>query len=131
MRCFVAIELSQRVRGKIAEVQRRLGNTDVTSASFLPATATHLYVGLDAPVRGLHVYRTRAAVPGASDFRGREDCIAGTAGCEGLGGDGLGAPAFLTRICDAKVVTAADGRVDLFLTAGNGSSPFRAIRLDP
>lgn len=116
-----------------ATLRTQLGNPDITSASMLLATATHLYVGLDDPVHGLHVFRARAAVPVISDFTGLDGCIAGTGTprCEGLGGDGLGAPAFLTRIFDAKVVTAADGRVDLFLTAGNGSSPFRVIRMDP
>ena len=114
-----------------ATYRTRLGYPGVTAASMLLATATHLYVGLDDPARGLHVFRTRVALPGVSDFTGRDGCAAGTPGCQGLGGDGLGAPAFLTRILDAKVVTAADGRVDLFLTAGNGNSPFRVIRMDP
>jgi hypothetical protein len=109
----------------------KLGSDTVASASMLLATATHLYLGLDDDTRGLRVFRTRVALPGVSDFTGRDGCAAGTPGCQGLGGDGLGAPAFLTRILDAKVVTAADGRVDLFLTAGNGSSPFRVIRMDP
>ena len=97
----------------------------------LLATSTHLYLGLDDHARGLHVFRTRAALPGMSDFTGRDGCVAGTEGCEGLGGDGLGDAAYLKRIFDAKVVTGADGHVELFLTAGNGSSPFRVIRMDP
>ncbi len=112
-------------------LRTRLGNPGVTAASMLLATSTHLYLGLDDPARGLHVFRTRAALPGVSDFTGRDGCVAGTEGCEGLGGDGLGDAAYLKRIFDAKVVTGADGHVELFLTAGNGSSPVRVIRMDP
>lgn len=94
-----------------------LGYPAVTAASMLLATPTHLYIGLDDPVAGLHVFRTRAAVPAISDF-------------EGLGGGVFGGTT-LKRIFDAKVVTGPDGRVDLFLTAGDGSSPVSVIRLDP
>lgn len=112
-------------------LRSRLGQPDATAASMLLATPTHLYVGLDDPVRGIHVFRTRAVSPGLSDFTGRDGCVAGTAGCEGLGGDGMGAPGALTRIFDAKVITGADGRVDLFLTAGDGQVPVTLVRMDP
>ncbi|ABS26274.1 hypothetical protein [Anaeromyxobacter sp. Fw109-5] len=102
-----------------ATLRTRLGHPGVTAASMLLATPTHLYVGLDDPVAGLHVLRTRAALPAISDF-------------EGLGGAVFGAPGTtLKRIFDAKVVTGADGRADVFLTAGDGNSAVSVIRMDP
>ncbi|WP_242341183.1 DUF11 domain-containing protein [Anaeromyxobacter sp. SG66] len=113
-----------------AAYRTRLGYPGVTAASMLLATPSHLYLGLDDPGAGLHVFRTRAALPAISDFTGLDGCAAGTPGCQGLGGDGLGTPA-LTHILDAKLVSSPDGRTDLFFTARGGSSPFQLIRMDP
>jgi hypothetical protein len=109
----------------------RLGKATATSATLLVATPTHLLVGFDDPSAGIHVFRTSVATPiFESDFTGRDGCLAGTAGCEGLGGDGLGAPGQLVRIFDAKAI-AVDGRTDVYLTAGDGAGPVEVVRLSP
>jgi hypothetical protein len=107
----------------------RLGRPDVTSATLLVATPTHLYVGFDDPVRGIHVYRTSVARPTqASDFSGHDGCVAGSSTCEGLGGDGFGEGARLARIFDATTI-ASPGHTDLYLTAGNGTDAVRVVRI--
>jgi len=117
------------VAGDAADLTR-FGQDTADAASLLVATPTHLWVGLDDPVRGVHVFRTAADRPGlASDFTGRSGCTAGTAGCEGFGGDGFGSPSVLARIFDAKAVSTADGATDLVLTAGDGSAPVRVVLL--
>jgi hypothetical protein len=114
-----------------ADLRTRLGHPGVAAASLLVATPGHLYLGLDDPGAGVHLYRTAAARPStAADFTGADGCLAGTAGCEGLGGDGLGDPATLVRIFDAKAIPAADGTTDLYLTAGDGVAPVRVIRVE-
>ncbi len=110
----------------------RLGQATATSASLLVATPTHLFVGLDDPTRGVHLFRT--AVPDslvASDFTGRDGCLAGTPACEGIGGDGFGAPAQLVRIFDATAIQTPDGHAAVYLTAGDGVGPARAVRVTP
>jgi hypothetical protein len=108
----------------------RFGYTTATAASLLVATPEHLYVGLDDAVRGIHLFRTSVDRPVlASDFSGRDDCTAGSTGCQGFGGDGLGEPSVLHRIFDAKTIPSADGRSDLYLTAGDGSAPVRVLAL--
>ena len=67
----------------------------------------------------------------ASDFTGRDGCLAGTAGCEGIGGDGFGAPAQLVRIFDAKAIPTPDGSTDVYLTTGDGIGPARVVRVMP
>jgi hypothetical protein len=108
----------------------RFGKPNASAASLLVATPKHLYVGLDDPVSGIHVFRASVERPiTLSDFTGRDGCAAGTGGCEGLGGDGLGDPLVLERIFDAKAITAPDGSTGVVFTAGNGSAPFRVIRI--
>lgn len=107
-----------------------LASPTATAASLLVGTPTHLFVGFDDPVAGLRVFRTRVARPtAAADFTGRGGCVAGTVGCEGLGGDGLGAA--LTRIFDAKAIATPEGRTDVFVSAGNGTDPVQVVRLAP
>jgi hypothetical protein len=109
----------------------RLGNPGATAASLLVATPKHLYVGLDDPGSGIHVFRTAADAPSnVGDFTGRDGCVAGTIGCEGIGGDGMGDPSTLIRIFDARAIAASDGTTDVYLTAGDGiSAPVRVIRV--
>jgi hypothetical protein len=112
-----------------AGFRTRLGRASASAATLLVATPTHLFVGFDDPA-GVQVFRTRVADPAvASDFTGKDGCLAGTTGCEGLGSDGLGAT--LTRIFDAKAVATPEGRTDLFLTAGDGVGPAHVVRLAP
>jgi hypothetical protein len=116
-----------------ASFRTQLANSQLANpqvrASLLVATPTALFVGFDDPVT---LFRTRVADPAiASDFTGKDGCIAGTAGCEGIGGDGLGAPGVLLRIFDAKAIATPEGRTDLFLTAGDGVAPVRLVRVSP
>jgi hypothetical protein len=107
----------------------RFGHASATAASLLVATDRHLYVGLDDPARGVHVFRTAVDRPSrASDFTGRDGCVAETDACEGFGGDGLGEPSVLLRIFDAKAIRSPDGN-DLYLTAGDGAAPVRVLVL--
>jgi hypothetical protein len=101
------------------------GNTRIT---LLLATARHLYVGFNNPA-GAHVYRTASSTPAAvGDFTGRGGCLAGTAGCVGLGGQGLGAGADVTQLHASTVLTDA-GRDFVYLTAGTAASAVRVLRL--
>lgn len=109
----------------------RFGKPGATAAALLLATSTHLWVGLDDPEGGVHLFRTSADEPAlSSDFVGQGGCVAGTAGCQGFGGDGFGAPANLTRIFDAKAIEWSGG-TDLILAVGNGTSPAKIVRVAP
>lgn len=105
----------------------RFGHSTATAATLLVATPNHLYMGLDDGVRGVHVFRTSVDRPALSDFTGREGCTAGTAGCQGIGGDGFGEPGTLVRIFDAKAIPTAAGPTDVYLTAGDGSAAVRVV----
>jgi hypothetical protein len=110
----------------------QLGKATATAATLLVSTPTHLFVGFDDPVAGIHVFRTSVPAPTVeSDFTGRDGCLAGTPGCEGLGGDGVGAPAVLTRIFDAKAIDTPEGGTDLYLTTGDGTGPVHVVRMSP
>jgi hypothetical protein len=114
-----------------ASYRTSFGKPGASAASLLLSTGTQLYVGLDDDAAGIHLFRSAADVPaGLSDFVGRDGCIAGSTGCEGIGGDGLGAPDALRRIFDAKVIEWSGG-TDLVLTAGDGSGPVRVVRVAP
>jgi hypothetical protein len=113
-----------------ASFRTRFGKPNAKEATLLVATPTHLYVGLD-DLSGVHLFRTAVAKPAlASDFSGKDGCVAGTAGCEGIGGDGFGQGAAMSRILDAKAI-ASGGRVDVVVAAGNGTSPVRIVRVAP
>jgi hypothetical protein len=108
----------------------RFGRADAV-ASLLLATETDLWIGFDGDVHGIGLFRTSAEVPSAaSDFRGRDGCSAGSPDCQGIGGDGFGAPATFTRIFDGKAIEWSGG-TDLVLAAGNGSGPVRIVRVAP
>ena len=109
----------------------RFGKPGASAATLLLVTATHLWVGLDDDSGGVHLFRTSVDAPlGLSDFVGQGGCVAGTAGCEGFGGDGFGAPAANTRILDAKVI-AWSGGTDLVLAVGDGTNPVKLVRVAP
>ncbi len=115
-----------------AGYRTRLGKATASAATLLVSTPTHLFVGFDDPVAGIHVFRTSVAAPALeSDFTGGGGCLAGTPGCDGLGGDGVGAPAVLTRIFDAKAIATPEGRTDLFLTTGDGTHAAQVVRMSP
>jgi hypothetical protein len=108
----------------------RFGRADAV-ASLLLATETDLWIGFDGPVGGIRLFRTPADVPAAaSDFRGKDGCIAAEPACEGVGGDGFGTPATLTRILDGKAIDWSGG-TDLILAAGDGAGPVRIVRVAP
>jgi len=107
----------------------QLGDTGSTRATLLVATGGWLYLGLEGSPSGVRLFRTSAAVPAAEgDFLGQGGCAAGSAGCQGLGGDGLGDPARNTRFLDARALAPAGGP-GLYLTSGNGTDPVRVHRL--
>jgi hypothetical protein len=96
-----------------------------TAVTLLAATSTHLYVGFDN-AGGVQLYRSVTATPGTSaDFTGQGGCSAGSASCQGLGGNGVGAAA--TRIFDARALTY-NGRDYLYLTAGTGTAGVSVFR---
>ncbi|WP_375765457.1 hypothetical protein NR798_27510 [Archangium gephyra] len=104
----------------------QFNDPDNASISLLVATANALYVGFDNASRGAVVLRTSTTAPiSRGDFTGKEVCSAALfpTGCEGLGGNGLGAGA--TRIFDGKAL----GTGSLYLTAGNGTGPAGLYRL--
>jgi len=99
-----------------------------TRITLLAATSSRLYVGYNNAA-GVVLYRSRVSAPSSrADFEGAAGCDASQApsSCDGLGGRGLGAGA--TRIFDGRVLTYG-GKDYVYLTAGNGSSGFRAFRL--
>jgi len=106
----------------------QLGVASNGAASLLLATSHYLYLGFDNAETGVQVYRTEAAPTSALDFRGRDGCVAGTAGCQGLGGNGLGLGTTVTRLFDAKAVTAG-GVTTVYLAAGDATSPLRLFAI--
>ncbi len=108
----------------------RFGRVDAVGALLL-ATATELWIGFDGAKGGIALFRTSADAPAvASDFRGAAGCAAGAPACEGIGGDGFGAPATFSRIFDAEAIDWRGG-TDLFLAAGDGAGPVRIVRVAP
>ncbi|HEY0096263.1 MAG TPA: hypothetical protein VGB96_18180, partial [Archangium sp.] len=97
-----------------------------TALSLLVATSRSLFVGFDNGTQGVVVLRTSHPQPALrSDFTGADECSAAQhpAGCEGLGGSGLGEG--VTRIFDGKAL----GTGTVYLTAGTGSGPAGLYRL--
>jgi hypothetical protein len=113
-----------------SSLRTRFGRPDAV-ATLLLATEWDLWIGFDGPQSGIGLFRTSAAVPAvASDFMGKDGCSAGAPGCEGIGGDGFGAPAALRRIFDAKAIDWSGG-TDLVLAVGDGTGPVRIVRVAP
>ncbi|QRK07057.1 hypothetical protein JQX13_44570 [Archangium violaceum] len=97
------------------------------SLSLLVATTKALYVGFDNGERGVVLLRAVTAAPlNRDDFKGMGDCSAAQypAGCEGLGGNGLGVGA--TRVFDGRTI---GGTGSVYLTAGDGTGPAGLFRL--
>lgn len=102
-----------------------------TALSLLKATSRSLFVGFNNGTKGAVVLRSSGATPiptARGDFVGTGGCSAAqlASGCEGVGGNGLGAGA--TRLFDG-VVAGATGFESLYLTAGNGTGPAGLYRL--
>lgn len=98
-----------------------------TSIGLLVATPTALFVGFNN-ASGIQVFKTGVTFPTVrSDFAGTTGCVAGVAGCAGLGSNGLGAPALTTQILDARALTFGTGSW-LYLVAGNGTGAVRVWR---
>ncbi|HSP77922.1 MAG TPA: dickkopf-related protein [Myxococcaceae bacterium] len=104
-------------------------NASNTRLTLLAVSGGHLYVGYDNAVDGVEVYRSAVPVPASrADFTGEGGCQADAAGCEGLGGNGFGAPADNTRFLDA-VPVPSEGRGWLYVSVGGGASgPVRLYR---
>ncbi|MCM2333888.1 MAG: hypothetical protein NDI82_08055 [Anaeromyxobacteraceae bacterium] len=105
----------------------QLGDPTNGAVSVLLATPRYLYLGFDNAVTGVQLYRSEVAPASPRDFRGLDGCPAGTAGCQGLGGNGLGIPG-LTRFFEARAVTAG-GATTVYLAAGDGTAPLRLFAL--
>ncbi|HEX5748196.1 MAG TPA: dickkopf-related protein [Archangium sp.] len=100
-----------------------------TRLTLLAINRGYLYVGFDNAVDGAVVYRSAVEVPASrSDFTGQGGCVASTAGCAGLGGNGFGQPSVNTRLGDA--VTLVDGeRGFLYVPVSGGpGTPVRLYR---
>ncbi|MBK9515878.1 MAG: hypothetical protein IPO09_00740 [Anaeromyxobacter sp.] len=95
--------------------------------SVLLATARYLYLGFDDAVNGAQLFRAAVAPTRLSDFKGRDGCSVGAAGCVGLGGAGFGAPA-RTRFLDARAL-AAGGQTTVYVAAGDASGPLQLFAL--
>ncbi len=99
-----------------------------TSIGLLAATASSLFVGFNN-AGGVVIYKTTAVAPAArSDFRGASGCVASGPACQGLGNNGLGAPASNRQIFDSRVLTFA-GSSWLYLVTGNGTSAVQVWRI--
>ena len=106
----------------------QLGDPSNGAASLLVATPRWLYVGFDNAATGVQLYRTDRDATSIGEFQGRAGCAAGTPGCEGLGGNGLGDPG-VTRVLDARALTVG-GETALWVVAGDGVGPARLFRVE-
>lgn len=100
------------------------------AATVLAASPSHLYVGFNR-LGGARLFRTANPNPASlSDFTGQGGCVAGSAGCQGLGGDGFG-DSRNARFFDARVITDGQGNIALYVSAGDGSPavPVRVYRI--
>ena len=108
----------------------QLNDAANTTIGLLAATANTLFIGFNN-ASGVQIFKTTAATPTLrSDFTGQLGCVAGVAGCNGLGGKGLGAPATNTRILDAKAMTF-NAQSWLYVVAGNATAPVQVFRVSP
>jgi hypothetical protein len=88
------------------------------AATLLAASSRYLYLGFNRAA-GARVFRTANLAPTSlTDFEGQAGCTAGSAGCQGLGGDGFGDPRN-AHLLDARVITDALGNTALFVSAGD------------
>jgi hypothetical protein len=95
--------------------------------SVLAATPRWLYVGFDDATTGVQLYRAAGAPRSLADLKGKGGCAAGSAGCEGLGGNGFGV-ARNARVLDARVLDAGSGP-ELWLLVGDGAAPASVHRV--
>ncbi|HYO67818.1 MAG TPA: hypothetical protein VEU33_17220 [Archangium sp.] len=104
-------------------------NPNNTRLTLLAVNGDALYVGFDNAVDGAVVYRSAVEMPASrSDFTGQGGCLAATAGCVGLGGNGFGQRSVNTRLGEAA--TLADGeRGFLYVPVSGGpGTPVRLYR---
>ena len=103
-------------------------NPNNAAITLLVATQDFLYVGFDNSVDGVFLVRTAADAPTAmSDFEGDSSCVAGVAGCEGIGGNGFGDPATNPQFLSSLAI-AGSGTEYLYLLTGGGSGPLQLYR---
>jgi hypothetical protein len=104
------------------------GNPNNSHLAMIGSSGSYLIFGFDNGVDGLIIYRTANPAPTSiADFEGQGACTAGTAGCEGLGGNGLGSPMDNTRIFSSAIVSVS-GEEFLYLASGDGVNPVRVYR---
>jgi hypothetical protein len=101
------------------------------NATVLVATSTHLYLGFNG-TSGVQLFRTSNPAPsGLADFQGAAGCAAGTAGCQGQGGDGFG-DASLKRFLGAHAFDFGAGPL-LYVSVGDTAAippaPARLFRI--
>ena len=106
----------------------QLGDGTNGAVTLLLTTPHWLYVGFDNASTGIQVYRASTAPKSTGDFSGKNGCIAGTPGCQGLGGNGFGDPT-VTHIFDAKALTFG-GATAVWLAVGDGSGPVKIYSLE-
>ncbi|HVP67812.1 MAG TPA: hypothetical protein VMT17_11175 [Anaeromyxobacteraceae bacterium] len=105
----------------------QLGDETNGAAAVLAATPQWLYLGLENASTGFQLYRASVAPQGIGDFVGLNGCVAGTAGCQGVGGNGFGNRA-ATRIFDARALTVG-GVTSLWMVVGDGSGPMSVYKV--
>jgi len=104
----------------------QLGDETNGAATVLVATQHWLYLGYDNGSSGVQLYRAALAPAAVSDFVGTNGCVAGSAGCQGIGGSGFGDR--VTRVFDARAVTVG-GNSELWIAVGDGTGPVRVYRI--
>jgi hypothetical protein len=105
----------------------QLGDPNNGAIGLLLATQRYLYLGFDNAVTGLQLFRTEVVPATLGAFRGRDGCVAGATGCQGLGGNGFGAPA-VTRLFGAAALTSV-GSTTVYVAAGDATGPLRLYAL--
>jgi hypothetical protein len=105
----------------------QMGDETNGAATVLVATPLWLYLGFDNGSTGVQLYRASVAPQSVGDFVGQNGCIAGSSGCQGLGGNGFG-DATVTHIFGAQAVTVG-GTTSLWIAAGSGSGPERIYQV--
>lgn len=100
------------------------GDGDNLAIGLLASTAGTLWVGFDNASTGVQLFRSITDSPASvEDFAGANGCVAGVEGCQGIGGNGLGAPASRRRFFSAAVVAG-----DLYVAVGDGLLPVSVFR---